>query len=153
MKHFTATKQVHVSADVAYGVASDVGSYKDFLPLLKRSTIRGARQKLGDGETFRAELVVAVERLGISESFVSTVVTNPVNRTVEAVSAEGPLHALTVKWSINDVSDRVCAVTIAMDYSFKNSMLQFAAGKVLELATPKIMRAFEDRALAAQSNS
>jgi coenzyme Q-binding protein COQ10 len=146
MKHFETSKVVNVPPDVAYRVAADVPSYKDFLPLLQRSTVRGQREKLGEGEKYKAELVVAVDKLGLRESFVSEVVTDPARRTVSATSIEGPLHALNVKWHIEDAGSGKSKVSVILGYAFRNPMLQFAAGKVLELATPRIMKAFEERA-------
>jgi coenzyme Q-binding protein COQ10 len=148
MKTFEASKVVNVHPDIAYRVAADVASYKDFLPLLQTSTVRGRREKEGEGERFKAELIVAVEKLGLREAFVSEVVTDPVARLVTATSVEGPLHALTVKWQISDNAAGASTVGITLGYKFRNPLLQMAAGKVLELAAPRIMRAFEDRALA-----
>ncbi len=150
MKHFETSKTVDVPPDIAYQVASDVASYKDFLPLLQRSTIRGQRQKHGSGEKFHAELIVAVEKLGLRETFVSEVVTDPVARTVTAKSVEGPLHALNVSWKIEE-TNLGSKVSVDIGYGFRNPMLQFAAGKALELATPRIMKAFEERALALKT--
>ncbi len=147
MKHFNASKVVHVPPDIAFQVAADVPSYKDFLPLVQRSTVRGQKQSFGSGEKFHAELIVAVEKLGLRESFVSEVTTDPVARTVMAKSVEGPLHALNVSWKIEEVPEG-SKVNVDIAYGFRNPMLQFAAGKALELATPKIMKAFENRAFA-----
>jgi ribosome-associated toxin RatA of RatAB toxin-antitoxin module len=152
MKTFTTSRVVHVPPDIAYRVAADVPAYKDFLPLLQRSIVRGTRQAFGNGEKFKAELVVAVEKLGLRESFVSDVTTDPVTRTVHAMSVEGPLHTLNVHWKIADANGG-CEVTVAIDYGFKSRMLQFAASQALELATPRIMKAFEDRAMALARQS
>jgi coenzyme Q-binding protein COQ10 len=146
MKTFETSKLVHVPPAIAYQVAADVPAYKDFLPLLQRSTVRGPRQAFGNGEKFMAELIVAVEKLGLRESFVSEVTTDSVARTVTARSVEGPLHALNVSWKIDEAQGG-CNVSVRIDYGFRNPMFQFAAGKALEFATPKIMKAFEDRAL------
>jgi coenzyme Q-binding protein COQ10 len=153
MKSFVATKIVDIPADIAYRVAADVGAYNAFLPLLERSTVRGARIRDGNIERFRAELIVAVGKLGLRESFVSDVVTDAEARTVSARSVEGPLRALNVKWLIEETGADESKVSITLDYTFQNPLLQFAAGKVLELATPKIMKAFEDRARSLMQGS
>jgi coenzyme Q-binding protein COQ10 len=145
MPQFTTTRRVTVPPDVAYAVAADVASYKDFLPMLLRSNIRGQRQPHGAGETFLAELVAGYEKLGLRESFVSKVTTDPVNRTVIAVSSEGPMKSLTTSWAIAD-APAGCDVTVTIDYAFKSRMMQMAFSGLLEMAAPKIMQAFETRA-------
>ena len=61
-------------ADVAYEVAADVASYREFLPLLQRSTIRSEKKPTSAGETFEAELAVSpIRSLDLSESFISRV--------------------------------------------------------------------------------
>ncbi len=145
MPEFTTTRRVNVPPDIAYAVAADVGSYKDFLPMLLRSTIRGQRQPLGAGETFQAELVAGYEKLGLRESFVSRVTTDPVNRTVTAASSEGPMKTLTTNWKIVEAPGG-CDVTVTIEYAFKSRMMQMAFSGLLEMAAPRIMQAFEGRA-------
>lgn len=145
MPQFTLTRRVHVPASVAYAVAADVASYKEFLPLMVASTIRGAKRPSGAGETFNAELVIGYDRLGIRESFVSKVVTDPVARSVIAASSEGPMQALTTSWKIVDASDG-CDVTITIDYAFKSRMMQMAFAGLLDMTAPRLITAFEDRA-------
>jgi coenzyme Q-binding protein COQ10 len=145
MPQYTATRFVKAHPNAAYAVAADVAAYKDFLPMLLRSTIRGAKQKLGSGEQFLAELVVGYEKLGIRESFVSKVVTDPDARTVTATSSDGPMRTLNASWSVKQApggSD----VTVVIDYAFNSRMMQMAFGSVLELAAGKIMQSFEQRA-------
>jgi ribosome-associated toxin RatA of RatAB toxin-antitoxin module len=145
MPKFTTTKHVSVSPDVAYSVAADVSSYKDFLPMLLRSIVRGERKVHGAGEQFMAELVVGYEKLGIRESFVSTVTTDPVARTVLASSSEGPMQALTTSWKIAEAAGGA-DVSITIDYAFRSRLMQIAFSGLLDMAAPKIMAAFEAQA-------
>jgi coenzyme Q-binding protein COQ10 len=145
MAQFKTTKRVNVLPDVAYAVAADVACYKDFLPMVLRSTIRGQRQPHGAGEAFLAELVAGYEKLGLRESFVSEVTIDPVKRTVAAVSREGPMKSLTTSWDIVDAPGG-CNVTVTIDYAFKSRLMQMAFSGLLEMAAPKIMQAFEKRA-------
>ncbi len=148
MPQFSKTQRVAVHPAAAYAVAADVAAYKDFLPMLQRSTIRGAREKHGNGETFLAELVVGYEKLGIKESFVSKVITDPVLRTVSATSSDGPLKSLSANWIVRDAPGGGADVTITIDYAFGSSIMQLAFGGLLEMASGKIMSAFETRAVA-----
>jgi coenzyme Q-binding protein COQ10 len=147
MPSYTATRFVKAHPNAAYAVAADVAAYKDFLPMLMHSTIRGPKQKQGKGETFMAELVVGYEKLGIRESFVSKVVTDPIARTVTATSSDGPMKALSASWAVKDApggSD----VTVVIDYAFNSRMMQMAFAGVLDLAAAKLMSSFEQRAEA-----
>lgn len=149
MPVFQTTRRVHVPADVAYAVASDVGSYREFLPLMQRSTVRGAKQPTDSGETFQAELAIAYPKLGLSESFVSRVETNGVQRTVTAKSTEAPFRAIETLWRITPAGD-ASDVSIRIDYAFRNPLLQLAAGGLMEMAIKKVMAAFETRAQLVQ---
>jgi coenzyme Q-binding protein COQ10 len=145
MPQYSMTRRVSVSPAVAYAVAADVAAYKSFLPMLQKSVIRGAKAKRGTGEEFLAELVVGYEKLGIKETFVSKVVTDPVARTVSATSQEGPLQSLNTSWSVTEApggSD----VSISIDYAFRNKLMQVAFSGLLDMAAARIMTAFEERA-------
>ena len=146
MPQFKTSRLLHVPPDVAYEIAADVESYKNFLPLMHRSTIRGGRLPVGSGEKFLAELVVAYEKLGLKESFVSEVVTDPIARTVTATSAEGPMKSLSTSWEIREVPGG-SEVSVKIDYAFKNKLMQIAFAGMMDLAAAKIMKAFENRAL------
>ena len=122
MPHFTTTARVNVSADQAFAIGADVASYKEFLPLLKRSVIRGERRQNGTEESFDADLQVALEKLGFRESFTSHVVTNSEKLTVVATSSDGPLKSLRAVWTITAVGSAQADVTIAIDYVLKNAM-------------------------------
>jgi coenzyme Q-binding protein COQ10 len=145
MPHFSTSKIVSLNAAQAFAIAADVNSYKDFLPLLKRSQIRGGKTVVGDEEHFSADLQIAYAKLGFSESFTSHVTTNESLKTVTATSADGPIKSLKAIWKITEIAAQQCSVEISIDYTLKNMMLQMMAGGMMDFATQKIMHAFEDR--------
>ena len=145
MAHFSKSRRVNLSADQAFAIAADVGSYKEFLPLLKRSAIRGERHLNGAKESFDADMQVAFEKLGFRETFTSRVVTDSENLTVQATSCDGPLKSLNAVWSIKAAGEGAAEVTITVDYVLKNKMLQMVAGSMMGFVADKIMQAFEDR--------
>ncbi len=153
MAHYTTTRRVHLSTDQAFAIAADVAAYKEFLPLLKRSVIRGERHINGAEERFDADLQVALEKLGFHESFTSHVITNSETHTVTATSSDGPLKSLRAVWSIVRAGEGAADVTITIDYVLKNMMLQMMVGSMMGFATQKIMQAFEDRGQAVYGNS
>jgi coenzyme Q-binding protein COQ10 len=152
MPQFSVSRFVAVPPDVAFAIAADVEGYKDFLPLLQRSTVRGAKLPVGAGEQFKAELVVAYDKLRVRESFVSTVTTNPKSRVVTATSTDGPMKSLDAQWRIVE-ADGGSTVTIAVDYVLRSALLQFALGGVVGFAAEKIMTAFENKAVSINLSS
>lgn len=145
MPVFRTTKRVAVPVDVAFAVAADVAAYKDFLPLLQRSTIRGAKKPTPSGETFDAELAVSYPKLGLSESFISRVETDAAKWTVQARSSDAPFRAIETVWQITPAGDG-SDVSIHIDYAFRNPFVQLAAGGLMDMAIGKVMSAFEARA-------
>ena len=145
MPKFATTRRVDLTVNQAFAIAADVASYKDFLPLLKRSTIRGERKRVGEIETFDADLLVAFEKLGLRETFTSQVTTDASQYSVTALSSDGPMKALKAVWNIRSVEDGKTDVTITVDYTMKNMMLQMMADGLTDFAAQKIMQAFEDR--------
>ena len=148
MPKFSTTRRVDLTVDQAFAIAADVASYKDFLPLLKRSTIRGERKRVGEIETFDADLQVAFEKLGMRETFTSQVTTDASHHTVTALSSDGPMKALKAVWQIGSVENGKTYVTITVEYIMKNMVLQMMAGGLTDFAAQKIMHAFEDRGRA-----
>lgn len=149
MPVFQTTRRVAVPADVAFAVASDVGAYREFLPLLQRSTIRGQRTATSAGERFDAELAIAYPKLGLAESFVSQVETDGVERTVRATSADAPFRAIETLWRIVPAGPD-SDISIRIDYAFRNPLIQLAAGGLMDMAIQKVMAAFEARAITVQ---
>jgi coenzyme Q-binding protein COQ10 len=145
MPHFSTTRTVNLTADQAYAIASDVNAYKDFLPLVKRSTIRGKRNVTGQTESFDADLMVGVEKLAMRETFTSHVIVDSGQRIVTATSSDGPMKSLKAVWKIASVSASKSEVSITVDYTFKSMMLQLMAGGMMDFAAQKIMQAFEER--------
>ena len=144
MPKFSTTRRVDLTVDQAFAIAADVASYKDFLPLLKRSVIRGDRKVEGHTTSFDADLQVAVEKLGFTETFTSQVTTDSETHQVTATSSDGPLKSMKTVWNIVAAGTQT-DVSITVDYTLKNMMLQLMAGGIADFAAQKIMTAFEER--------
>ncbi len=145
MAQFQLTRRVAITADQAFGIAADVGSYKEFLPLVVRSTVRGLKQ-LSQSETqFSGDLQIRIDKLNLTENFTSEVQTNSAFRTVTATSSDGPVKSMTAVWHIEPQGE-AADVTVKVDYVLKSMLLQLAAGRLVDYAAEKILNAFEDRA-------
>jgi coenzyme Q-binding protein COQ10 len=152
MTIFKTSRRVAVPAGFAYAVAADVASYKDFLPLLERSLIRGNITEIDNVKTFNAEVAVGYAKLNLRETFFSRVVCDANKHTVTATSQETPFKHMTAIWTIREV-DGQSDVSISIDYAMRSLFLQFAISAAMDTAVNKIMTAFEARAKAIYSAS
>lgn len=145
MPQFKTTRRVAVPTDVAYRVASDVAAYREFLPLLEKSVVRGKPDVVNNISSFTAELAIGYAKLNLRESFISKVTCDADNKTVTATSRDAPFKDMTTVWSIRDVNGQ-SDVTISIDYSMRSMLLQFAVTGAMDMAVNKVMTAFEARA-------
>jgi lipoyl synthase len=145
MAHVEIKRIVPLTIDEAFAIAADVASYKDFLPLVTRSTIRGNVVEEGRVKKFAADLMVAVEKLGLRESFTSQVAADAAARTVTAISQDGPMKDLRAVWTMSSIDGSRTQVAIAIDYQFKNMLLHMAAGSMMDMAVKRVLEAFEKR--------
>lgn len=152
MSSFTTSRIVAVPPEVAFAVAADVGSYKMFLPLLDRSTIREPVKVDGARKSFNAELAVGYAKLGLRESFVSSVVCDAEKRTVTATSRDAPFKEMKTAWTVDEVGGK-SKVSISIDYAMRNMLIQFAVSSAMDMAVQKVMTAFEARAKSIYNSS
>ncbi len=76
MTKFTVSRHVAYSADQVYAIASDVSSYRHFLPLMKKSDVFNDKDNPDGTREFDAELMISYKKLGINETMRSHVVAN-----------------------------------------------------------------------------
>ena len=152
MPSFKTTRRVAVPADVSYAVAADVSSYKDFLPLVERSLVRGKITEIAGIKTFSAEVAVGYAKLNLREIFYSRVVCDANKHTVTATSQEPPFKHMTAIWTIRDINGQ-SEVSISIDYAMRSLFLQFAIAAAMDTAVNKIMNAFEARAKSVHNAS
>jgi coenzyme Q-binding protein COQ10 len=146
MPQFKTTRRVAVPPDIAYRVASDVGAYQEFLPLLEKSVVRGTPSVTGTIARFSAELTVGYAKLNVRETFVSKVTCDAAAKTVTATSQDAPFNDMKTIWSISDANGQ-SDVTISIDYTMHSMLLQFAVSGAMDMAVNKVMAAFEARAI------
>jgi coenzyme Q-binding protein COQ10 len=129
-------------------IARDVKSYREFLPLIKRSAERN-HTTLEDGrECFDGELLISYPKLGIQEVMTSRVTVDPRGLRVRAESNQNPVERLVAEWTISPKGDIGCDITFHVDYKLKSRTLQFILSGMFDLAVRKMMNAFEQRARA-----
>ena len=146
LPRFTATRRVNFTPAQIFAVVADVGSYKEFLPLVERSTVRNRKPAVDDYESFHADLVIGYKKMGIHESFSSQVEINRVNLSVNAVSSGKAVKKLISSWQITAVEENKADITFAVDYEMKSHLLQMLLSGMFDHAARKVMGAFEARA-------
>jgi coenzyme Q-binding protein COQ10 len=150
MPIFKTSRRVAVPPEVAYSVAADVASYKDFLPLLEKSLVRGGGSEKDGVKTFNAEVSVGYAKLNLRETFYSLVICDATAQTVTATSQDAPFRDMKTIWTIRDVNGQ-SEVSITIEYSMRSMLLQFAITGAMDMAVNKVMTAFEARAKSIYS--
>lgn len=148
MPKFSVSRSVPYTAEQVFAIARDVARYKEFLPLVKRSIVRGARTDAQGLEHFEGELTVAYDKLRIEEVMTSRVTVDPAALTVTARSDQGPVKHLVSEWKIVPTGDTRCDINFTVDYTLKSKMLQMVLSGMFDMAVRKVMSAFEERARA-----
>ena len=146
MPKFSTTHRVDFTPEQIFAVVADVGSYKEFLPLVERSTVRNRKPAVDGNENFGADLLVGYKKMGIQETFSSQVQTSLKDLSVSAVSSGNAVKKLISSWQIAAAEDGKSEITFAVDYEMKNPMLQMIMKGMFDSAARKIMGAFEARA-------
>ncbi|PZF76957.1 type II toxin-antitoxin system RatA family toxin [Aestuariivirga litoralis] len=146
MPQFSVSRSVPYTAEQVFAIARDVAKYKEFLPLVKRSLVRGVRMDEQGREHFEGELTVAYDKLRIEEVMTSRVTVDPAALTVTARSDQGPVKHLVSEWKIVPTGERRCDINFTVDYTLKSKMLQMVLSGMFDMAVRKIMSAFEERA-------
>ena len=146
LPRFTVTRRVNFKPHQIFRVVADVGSYKEFLPLVERSTVRNRKPVVDEYESFSADLVIGYRKMGIHESFSSQVETSLANLSVNAVSSGNAVKKLISSWQITAVEDNKSDITFAVDYEMKSHLLQILLSGMFDHAAKKVMGAFEARA-------
>jgi coenzyme Q-binding protein COQ10 len=147
MSKVTVTRHVAFTPDQVYAIASDVASYREFLPLMKSSVVFNKEDLGGGRENFEAEMTVSYKKLGISETIHSRVAVDAKNRTVTARSDDkGPMKHLDATWRIEAAPRGGANIVLDIDYALKSKSLQFLLSGMLDLVMRKLLSAFEERA-------
>ena len=146
MPKFSTTHRVDFTPQQIFAVVADVGSYKEFLPLVERSTVRNRKPAVDGNENFGADLLVGYKKMGIQKSFSSQVKTSLKDLSVSAVSSGNAVKKLISSWQIAAAEDGKSEITFAVDYEMKSPMLQMVMKGMFDSAARKIMRAFKSRA-------
>ena len=142
MPHHAETKTLPYSPDQMYALVADVARYPEFLPWTAAARIRSTTDH-SDHTVMLADLVISFKVF--REKFGSRVTLWPAKRQIDTAYIDGPFKYLESTWVFTP-HDQGCAVSFAVDFEFRNRLLQGAAGLFFNEAMQRVVRAFEQRA-------
>jgi len=138
------TRHVPYSADRMYAIVADVAAYPKFLPWVTELAIL-SRESVKGREVLNARMSVGFSRF--KESYVSRVVLDPQNRTVDVVQMEGPFRKLENHWRFVPDGEG-CRIAFEIDFEFRNPLLNAVAGQAFGLVLLRMQDSFLERARA-----
>ena len=144
MPNHSETRELPYSAQQMYDLVADVAQYPEFLPWCAAARVRSATQQ-GDAEVMAVDLVISFKVF--RERFGSRVTLWPHDMNIETEYLDGPFRHMNSAWAFRDV-DGGCEVDFAVDFEFRNVILEKVIGLVFYQAMRRIVSAFEGRAAA-----
>ena len=142
MTQHSESRHVPYSADLMFSIVADVERYPEFLPWVNALRIL-SREKDGDKEILVAEMIVGFR--GLRERYTSRVILDRGARTIDVTQAQGPFARLENHWRFTPEGEGA-RVDFAIDFEFKNRLLNAVAGGAFALAQKRMTSAFEERA-------
>ena len=128
-----------------FDLVADVRRYPDFIPWVEALRVR--REDVTDGQgTLTADMVVGYKMF--RESFRSEVALDRAAGTIGVDYVRGPLKHLENHWRFEPDPAREggCIVDFSIDFSFRNRLMQAAAGQLMERGFMRLTEAFEAEA-------
>jgi len=135
------------SAQQMYELVADVPRYPEFLPWNSAARVRSRKPGPEQGsEVLEADLVISFKVF--REKFGSRVTLFPAQHRVDTEYLDGPFKYLKSWWQFEDRAEGGCNVDFFVDFEFRNAILQGVIGVVFDQAMHRIVKAFEERAVA-----
>ena len=138
MPKFTENKLLPYTAEQLFAMVSDVGRYPEFLPWCI-----GARVYNRTPDRFDADVIIGFKMF--REKFTSRVTLKHPN-AVDVDYISGPMKQLYNHWRFTNQPDGSCMVEFAVEFEFRNRVLEQMIGRVFTEATERMIDAFEERA-------
>lgn len=131
------------TADQMFDLVADVEKYPAFIPWCV--ALRILEKDVADGQgTMTADMVVAYKVF--REKFRSHVILDRENKSIEARYLDGPFRNLENHWRFIDQPEGGSEIDFAIDFEFRNFLLQATAHAVFDKAFARMSEAFVKRA-------
>ena len=138
MVKYSVNKKLNYSNKQMFDLISDVTKYPEFLPWCKNSNIYNK-----SNDIFYSDMEIGFNL--IKETFTSKV-TLVESAKVHSEAVSGPFKKMNNIWEIDYISDKECEINLIIEFEFKSFILQNIIGQLFELASKKMITAFEQRA-------
>jgi len=138
------TRHLPYTARQMYDLVADVDKYPLFLPWTAAARVQSVTDH-GDHQVMLADLVISFKVF--RERFASRVTLWPAAQKIDTSYIDGPFKHLDSAWTFRDAPGG-SEVGFAVDFEFRNRLLQGAAGLFFTEAMSQVVRAFERRAKA-----
>lgn len=125
-------------AERVYALVNDIESYPQYM-----DGCVGARILRREPGLVEAQLDLA--RAGIVQSFATRNLLQEFDY-IELQLLEGPFNSFSGRWQFLRLGDLACKVSLDLEFSFNNSVLGVAAGKLFESVTAGLVDALSRRA-------
>ena len=126
------------SAAEMFALVDDVERYAEFLPWCG-----GTHLLSRDAETTVA--TIEINYRGIRQSFTTANAKHGAER-MQIALREGPFEELEGEWRFTALGTTACKVSLRLDYSFANAVLETAVGPVFGLIANTMIERFVSRA-------
>ena len=138
MVKYSVKKKLNYSNKQMFDLISDVTKYPEFLPWCKNSNIYNK-----SNDIFYSDMEIGFNL--IKETFTSKV-TLVESAKVHSEAVSGPFKKMNNIWEIDYISDKECEINLIIEFEFKSFIYQNIIGQLFELASKKMITAFEQRA-------
>ncbi len=145
MPSIREVRELPYSAEQMFDLVADVGNYPKFLPWIAATRVRSD----SEGEMV-ADMLVAFKAL--REKFTSRVEKQR-PEMIRVHYVDGPLQDLDNEWRFRALTESSCEIHFAVDFSFRNALLEKLAGQFFDRAFRKMVAAFETRAAELYGSS
>jgi len=121
-----------------FDLVNDLESYAKFLPWCKQALVDSATEDELQG-------TIHLSKAGVNQSFTTL---NKLRRPeqIEMELVKGPFSQLHGVWNFKPLSDDACKVSLQLEFSFNNTILEKVVGPVFTQIANTMLDAFVTRA-------
>ena len=138
MFNYKTIKELNFSDKQMFDLIIDIEKYPEFLPWCKSTNIYDKNTNI-----FYSDMEVGFNL--IKEKFTSKV-TVIESKKIHSEAINGPFHKMNNLWEIEKLSKNKCMITLNIEFDFKSFLLKNLMGQLFEVASTKMIDAFENRA-------
>tara|TARA_B100000700_G_C14999477_1_gene835577 strand:- start:969 stop:1403 length:435 start_codon:yes stop_codon:yes gene_type:complete len=138
MFNYKISKELNYSAKQMFDLIIDIEKYPEFLPWCKSTNIYNKNYNI-----FYSDMEIGFNL--IKEKFTSKVTVSD-SKKIHSEAINGPFNKMNNLWEIKKISEDKCLITLNVEFDFRSFLLKNLMGKLFEVASTKMIDAFEDRA-------